>query len=109
MRSLKIYYNDIFVGKLYELISYFEDCKVSYSFEYDDEYCKSDNPSISLTLPKDKDYYESDILFPFFSNMYCFYDKKLFELNDFDALYDMAWKDNVDFIGAISVKKDIFY
>ncbi len=42
----------------------------SYEFRYDDDWFTNDNlPAISLTLPKTRQTYHADHLFPFFFNM----------------------------------------
>ena len=40
-----------------------------YTFVYTEEYAVSDMPPVSLTLPKRKEVYESEFLFPFFTNL----------------------------------------
>ena len=40
-----------------------------YTFQYSDEYISSGGNPVSLTLPLRKEAYESEHLFPFFSNM----------------------------------------
>jgi len=64
MRSARVYRNAIFAG----IISEEEDN--TYKFEYDSTYFNMDqHPAISLTMPKIKQEYVSDYLFPFFFNM----------------------------------------
>lgn len=58
-----VYYRDIFAGTLYI------DIDGEYVFSYDDKYLNSDNPPISLTMPKVKKEYRSNILFPFFDGL----------------------------------------
>lgn len=101
MRSVKVYYNDILAGRLFEVI---DDLKKYYNFEYDAEYYNSNNPPVSVTLSKDLKMYRADSLFSCFANMYCFSNKKLIEINDFDTLYNIALEGNADFIGAVNVR-----
>lgn len=58
-REAKVFYNENYVGILSK-----ENGK--YFFQYDAEYLQSGFPSISLSLPKQKTVFKSDILFPFF-------------------------------------------
>ena len=64
MRELDVYYNDTRAGALKEL-----NPGACYSFTYDPAYLESDLPPVSVTLPKREEAFESDLLFPFFSNM----------------------------------------
>lgn len=64
MRSVEVYCKGIFAGILTE-----ENLHL-YVFTYDDNYFyDTTKPSISLTLPKTQKEYQSQFLFPFFSNM----------------------------------------
>lgn len=64
MRKAIVYYNGIAAGVLTEA------SQQEYLFRYDDGYFNdSACPAISLTLPKDKQEYQSPFLFPFFYNM----------------------------------------
>lgn len=64
MRQLAVYRNGTLAGILTE------ENRQKYLFQYDDNYLlSSDSQSISLTLPKSKQVYISEILFPFFYNM----------------------------------------
>jgi len=64
MRQAEIYFKDEEAGLLTQLDD------GSFTFRYHDQWM-SDNrkPPISLTLPKNKQKYYSDYLFPFFYNM----------------------------------------
>ncbi len=64
MRQLDVYYNETKAGVLTELNQ-----GVGYTFKYEPEYISSVLPPVSATLPKQVDAFESDTLFPFFSNM----------------------------------------
>jgi serine/threonine-protein kinase HipA len=81
-----------------------------YSFRYNDKYLSSDAPAISVTLPKRKEVYESDHLFPFFTNMLpeganrkviC-RSLRIDENDFFGILTAMADK---DFIGGVQLKR----
>ena len=64
MRSAEVYRNKQFVGVLSKLTDNI------YEFRYNDEwYYNSDLPPVSLTMPKSKQGYTSEQLFPFFFNM----------------------------------------
>ncbi len=64
MRKVEVYRNDIFAGILSE-----ENRKM-YVFRYDDVYFNDNTkPAISLTLPKIRNEYIADCLFPFFYNI----------------------------------------
>lgn len=64
MRQLEVYVNDVKAGLLTEL-----NPGKGYTFVYSDEYIASDLPSVSLSLPKKNESYESESLFPFFTNL----------------------------------------
>ncbi len=64
MRSAEVYRNKQFVGVLSKLDDN------TYAFRYhDDWYYNKDLPSVCLTMPKTKQVYTSEQLFPFFFNM----------------------------------------
>ena len=64
MRSAEVYYNGEMAGVLSE------EFRDKYRFRYDDAWFINDRkPPVSLTLPKSRQEYESDCLFPFFFNM----------------------------------------
>ncbi|MDO4165366.1 MAG: HipA N-terminal domain-containing protein [Bacteroides sp.] len=105
MRQLDVYMNDYKAGVLTE-----KHPGRGYSFCYDAEYLSSEHPAISVTLPKQKEAYESDYLFPLFTNMLpeganrkviC-RSLRIDENDFFGILSAMADK---DFIGAVQVKK----
>ena len=65
MRKAAIYRNGVFAGTLTE-----EKPGSEYTFRYDDNYFfDTTKPAVSLTLPKTKQEYKSDYLFPVFFNM----------------------------------------
>jgi serine/threonine-protein kinase HipA len=64
MRKAEIYRNGKLAGFLVE------ESRNKYIFRYEDTYfVDSEQPSISLTLPKTQQEYRSEYLFPFFFNM----------------------------------------
>jgi serine/threonine-protein kinase HipA len=81
-----------------------------YTFCYDEDYLLSDHPAVSVTLPKRKEPFEDDHMFPFFTNMVpeganrkviC-RALRIDENDFFGLLTAMADK---DFIGAVQIKK----
>jgi HipA-like protein len=82
----------------------------SYEFKYDDQwFTDPEKPPVSLTMPKTKQIYEADHLFPFFFNLLSegvnrklqARQLKIDEMNYFDLLVATA---QTDTIGAITVK-----
>lgn len=64
MRSAKVLRNGVLAGYLAEYDNGI------YEFKYEDSWFFNDSmPPVSLTLPKSKQLYTSDHLFPFFFNM----------------------------------------
>jgi serine/threonine-protein kinase HipA len=64
MRKAAVYRNGIFAGIL------MEENRKRYIFKYEKIYFDDIKmPAISLTLPKNKQEYTSEVLFPFFFNM----------------------------------------
>lgn len=64
MRQAKINYKGEWAGVLAQ------DDQGHYTFHYTEAWLKDGTkPSISLTLPKSKETFESDVFFPFFFNM----------------------------------------
>lgn len=104
MRSVDVYNNDIFAGRLVEL------ARNKYSFRYDDEYYHDDNmPCVSVTIPKTKQEHISDAIFPFFTNMLpeghnrkvvC----RLFKVDETDFFGLLMAMRGADFIGAINLR-----
>lgn len=105
MRQAEIY----FKGEKAGLLTQHDDGSFTYKYH---DFWKSDNnkPPISLTLPKTKQEYKSDYLFPFFYNMLpegtnkqvvCKY-MRIDSDDDFSLLLITA---RYDTIGAVTVKK----
>ena len=105
MRELAVYYNDIEAGILTE-----KHPGAGYTFQYKEEYLNSTMPPISISLPKQSSTYNSDHLFPFFSNMLpeganrrVICRSLRIDENDFFGLLEaMADK---DFIGAVNIRR----
>ena len=64
MRQLEAYVNEVRAGLLTEL-----NPGKGYTFVYNAKYVASDFPPVSLSLPKKTEAYESENLFPFFTNL----------------------------------------
>lgn len=105
MRQAEIYFKDEKAGLLTQLDN------GHFVYVYDDLWmADNDKPSISLTLPKSKQRYESDHLFPFFYNMLPEGTNKLvvckemrIDTNDYFGL--LLTTARYDTIGAVTVKK----
>ena len=104
MRQLAVYLNDQKAGVLTEGRP-----GRDFTFRYDDDYLASDGPSISVTMPKRSEPYESPSLFPFFTNLLpeganrkviC-RSLRVDENDFFGLLSAMA---EMDFIGAVHIK-----
>jgi serine/threonine-protein kinase HipA len=104
MRKAEVYCNKILAGEIIE-----QDAG-NYIFRYTHEYFINPlMPAVSLTLPKSQVEYESNILFPFFSNLVSegfnrlTQDKilKIDENDDFGLLLATA---NFDTIGKVTIK-----
>lgn len=105
MRQLNVYVNNNKAGVLTEQYP-----GKGYTFRYSDAYLASEYPAISVTLPKQKEVYESEYLFPLFTNMLpeganrkiiC-RSLRIDENDFFGMLTAMADK---DFIGAVQIRK----
>jgi serine/threonine-protein kinase HipA len=105
MRSLAVYNNDVLAGILTE-----EAPGRGYVFRYAESYLSSGGHPVSYTLPLRKEPFESEHLFPFFSNMLpeganrrmiC-RAKRIDEEDLFGVLIAMAGKDT---IGSVNVRE----
>lgn len=104
MRAAKVYYNGELAGVLTE------ESRTKYRFRYDDSWFFYEaKPPVSLTMPKNRQEYESDFLFPFFFNMLSEgFNRKLqsrmlrIDENDFFGL--LMASAQYDTIGAITIK-----
>lgn len=63
MNKVSVFYKNILAGVLEKTGD------ENFIFCYDEQYLTSDNPSISFTLPKSDQKFESDSLFPFFDGL----------------------------------------
>lgn len=105
MKQLAVYFNDIKAGILTEKYP-----GSNYTFQYLEQYINSEVPPISVNFPKRKEPYESEYLFPFFTNMLPEGSNKreicnslrIDEDDYFGLLTAMADK---DFIGAVDVRR----
>ena len=103
MRQLEVFNNDIPVGLLTEVD------KSHYEFQYYDDYLNSLLPAISFNLPKRKEKYTSQYLFPLFYNMLpegankkCIC--KNARIDERDAFGLLSFFAGKDFIGAVNVR-----
>ncbi|MFC2118920.1 HipA N-terminal domain-containing protein [Bacteroidota bacterium] len=104
MRKAQVYRNGQLAGTL------IQHHPKSYEFQYDNVWFTNDKlPSISLTLPKTQQVYESDYLFPCFFNMLSEgVNRKLqcrqlkIDENDYFGL--LVATANRDTIGAVTIK-----
>lgn len=105
MRQLEVYLNNVKAGVLTE-----QRPGTGYSFIYDPEYLASDAPSISVTLSKKNERYESSTLFPFFANMLpeganrkviC----RTYRIDEHDLFGILDAMAGRDFIGGVNVKR----
>ncbi len=105
MRAVKVYVNKVPAGVLTE-----HDDGV-YSFRYDEAYYNDPASSaVSLTLPKSRQEYRSETLFPFFSNMLSEgvnrrVQSRRWRIDEKDDFGLLAATATVDAIGAITVEK----
>ncbi len=105
MRTARVYMNGIVAGMLTE------NDDGSFVFRYDEDYLS--NPlysSISLTLPKRQQEYNSKMLFPFFSNMISEGVNRRVQANKFkidedDSFGLLMATAQSDVIGAITIEK----
>lgn len=104
MRSAEVYYNDELAGVLTEK------SRNKYLFHYTDAWFINDRkPPVSLTMPKNRQEYENDSLFPVFFNMLsegankslqC----KLLRIDENDFFGLLMASAQYDTIGAITIK-----
>jgi len=104
MRAAEVYYNGELAGVLAEV------SRNEYRFRYDDSWFINDRkPPVSLTLPKTRQEYSNEILFPFFFNMLSegFNRKlqsKLLKIDEKDNFGLLMATARHDTIGAITIK-----
>ena len=104
MRVAKVFYN----GELAGILT--EESGKSYKFRYTDSWFYDlSKPSVSLTLPRSKQEYGSDFLFPFFFNMLSEgfnrqLQSKLLRIDENDFFGLLIASAQYDTIGAVTVK-----
>ena len=104
MRKAEVYYKSILAGVL------IEEHPKSYIFRYHDAYFNNlDLPAISLTLPKSKQEYTSEYIFPFFSNMIAegtnlAIQGRYLKMDEKDIIRLLGATAENDSIGAVTVK-----
>lgn len=64
MRQLEVFINEVKAGILTEI-----DPGRGYEFTYNQDYLNTDQPPVSVTLPKRGEPYQAEHLFPFFVNL----------------------------------------
>jgi serine/threonine-protein kinase HipA len=105
MRAANVYMNKIWAGTLTE------NDDGSFTFQYDDAYfSNAEYSSISLTLPKNKQVYHSETLFPFFFNMLSEgankqVQSRIFRIDEADSFGLLLATAHSDVIGAITIIK----
>lgn len=104
MRQVEVYYNETKAGVLTEVHP-----GKGYIFQYTQEFLSSFLPPISATLPKQQPAFESDTLFPFFSNMIpeganrgviC----RTYRIDEKDYFGILSAMADKDFIGAVNIR-----
>lgn len=104
MRKVDVYFNETKAGELTERTP-----GHGYAFMYCPEYLKMNLPPISITFPKHETVYDSEQLFPFFSNMLpegsnrrtiC----RTYKIDESDLFGILCIMANKDFIGAVNIK-----
>ncbi|MGY6560896.1 MAG: HipA N-terminal domain-containing protein [Luteibaculaceae bacterium] len=104
MRKAEVYYNNLLAGELIEA-----DIN-TYVFRYTDNYYyDSTLPAISLTLPKTKQEYRSEYIFPFFANMVAeganlAIQERYLKIDEKDILRLLGATACTDTIGAVTVR-----
>jgi len=104
MRSAKVFYN----GELAGILT--EETRNKYRFRYEDAwFYNTDKPPVSLTMPKSRQEYESDFLFPCFFNMLSEgfnrdLQNKLLRIDENDSFGLLLATAQYDTIGAITIK-----
>lgn len=99
-----VYYNSVLAGVLSKN-------NYKYVFQYNIEYLNNNAfPAISLTLPKRKDAYESDFLFPFFYGLLAEGENKdlqcrMLKIDENDHFTRLIKTASENTIGAVTVRK----
>ncbi|MCA0427410.1 MAG: HipA N-terminal domain-containing protein [Bacteroidetes bacterium] len=104
MRKAEVYFNKILAGELVE------ENQNQFVFRYTDSYYRDSNlPAISLTIPKTKQEYRSDSIFPFFSNMIAEgtnleIQSRYLKIDEQDTIRLLGATAGTDTIGAVTLK-----
>jgi serine/threonine-protein kinase HipA len=104
MRRAEVFYNGILAGELVEL------SPSEYVFRYDDRYFVDPAmPAVSLTLPKTRQEYRSEHLFPYFYNLLSegtnrTMQARLLKIDENDNFGLLLATAGTDTIGAITLK-----
>ena len=104
MRSAEVYYNGELAGILTEI------SRKKYLFRYDDSWFINDaKPPVSLTMPKNRQEYESEFMFPFFFNMLSEgvnrqLQSRMLRIDENDFFGLLMASAQYDTIGAITIK-----
>lgn len=105
MRQAQVFSNGVLAGLLTETVS------GEYIFRYDDSFLIDEKQTaISLSFPKSRKEFNSDVLFPFFYNMLSEGTNKSIQcqslkIDESDAFGLLLATAHTDTIGAITVKK----
>lgn len=105
MRRALVYRNLNLAGTLTE------ESRNSYVFQYDDSYFRDASmPPVSLTMPKTQQTYQSERLFPFFSNMVAEGENRkvqsrLLHVDEQDLFGLLLASGSADTIGNITIQK----
>ncbi|MDR2969263.1 MAG: HipA N-terminal domain-containing protein [Tannerellaceae bacterium] len=104
MRKAEVLYNGVLAGALTEL------SPDKYVFRYDDVYFIDPKmPAVSLTLPKTRQEYHAERLFPYFYNMLSeganrAFQSRLLKIDENDNFGLLLATAGTDTIGAITIK-----
>lgn len=104
MRKAAVYNNGILAGLL------IEDNQRHYTFQYNERYLADPNlPAISIQLSKSKPMYQSEFLFPVFSNMVAeganlAIQTRYLKIDEKDVLGLLVATAGADSIGSITIK-----
>ena len=104
MRAAKVFYNGELAGILKE------ETRDKYNFRYDDSWFINDaKPPVSLTMPKNRQEYESEFMFPFFFNMLSEgvnrqLQSRMLRIDENDFFGLLMASAQYDTIGAITIK-----
>lgn len=106
-RSAEVLDNERRVGLLTQAVD-------KYIFRYDDDYFHSNEPAISLSLPKTRQEYISNYLFPFFAGLLAEGTNKSLQtrqlrLDDADDFSRLLLTAHTQTIGAITVREVLSY